>query len=85
MSKKVKYYYDTESLAYKKIKTKQGRKFGYAALFLVSSALFGFLCFIILDHGSCSRVHAALVWHKHLERSFLVDLGSSKYLLFIKY
>ena len=24
------------------------------------------------------RVHAALVWHKHLERSFLVDLGSSK-------
>ena len=30
------------------------------------------------DHGSCSRVHAALVWHKHLERSFLVDLGSSR-------
>lgn len=48
MSKKVKYYYDTESLAYKKIKPKQGRNFGYAALFLVSSALFGFLCFVIL-------------------------------------
>ena len=32
-----------------------------------------------IDHGSCSRVHAALVWHKHLERSFLVDLGSSKF------
>ena len=32
-----------------------------------------------VDHGSCSRVHAALIWHKHLERSFLVDLGSSKY------
>ena len=31
-----------------------------------------------IDHGSCSRVHAALIWHKHLERSFLVDLGSSK-------
>ena len=31
-----------------------------------------------VDHGSCSRVHAAIVWHKHLERSFLVDLGSSK-------
>jgi len=30
-----------------------------------------------IDHGSCSRVHAALVWHKHLERSFLVDLGST--------
>jgi len=30
-----------------------------------------------IDHGSCSRVHAALLWHKHLERSFLVDLGST--------
>eukprot|EP00088_Acartia_fossae_P021272 TRINITY_DN22742_c0_g1_i2.p1 TRINITY_DN22742_c0_g1~~TRINITY_DN22742_c0_g1_i2.p1 ORF type:complete len:340 (+),score=91.24 TRINITY_DN22742_c0_g1_i2:37-1056(+) len=30
-----------------------------------------------IDHGSCSRVHAALVWHKHLERSFLIDLGST--------
>jgi len=30
-----------------------------------------------IDHGSCSRVHAALIWHKHLERSFLVDLGST--------
>jgi hypothetical protein len=48
MSKKVKYYYDTESLAYKKIRPKKGRKFGYVALFLVSSALFGFLCFVIL-------------------------------------
>jgi len=30
-----------------------------------------------IDHGSCSRVHAALVYHKHLDRSFLVDLGST--------
>lgn len=48
MSKKVKYYYDTESLAYKKIRPKKGRKFGYTLLFLVSAALFGFLCFVIL-------------------------------------
>lgn len=32
-----------------------------------------------IDHGSCSRVHAALVYHKHLNISYLVDLGSSKY------
>lgn len=32
-----------------------------------------------IDHASCSRVHAALVYHKHLNRAFLVDLGSSKY------
>jgi len=30
-----------------------------------------------IDHGSCSRVHAALIWHQHLDRSFLVDLGST--------
>lgn len=30
-----------------------------------------------IDHASCSRVHAALVWHKHLNRAFLVDLGST--------
>lgn len=31
-----------------------------------------------IDHASCSRVHSALVYHKHLDRAFLVDLGSSK-------
>lgn len=31
-----------------------------------------------IDHASCSRVHAALVYHKHLDRFFLVDLGSSE-------
>nr|CAH7714660.1 unnamed protein product [Callosobruchus chinensis] len=30
-----------------------------------------------IDHASCSRVHAAFVWHKHLNRAFLVDLGST--------
>lgn len=46
--KKVKYYYDSENLAYRKIKPKKGRKFGYMALFLVAAALFGFLCFVAL-------------------------------------
>ncbi len=46
--KKVKYYYDSENLAYRKIKTRKAAKLGYAALFLVSSALFGFLSFVIL-------------------------------------
>jgi murein DD-endopeptidase MepM/ murein hydrolase activator NlpD len=46
MSKKVKYYYDTESLAYRKIKTQKRKKFAYGLLFLVTSALFGFICFV---------------------------------------
>lgn len=52
MSKKVKYYYDPENLAYRKIKPQKIKKFGYALLFLVASALFGFICFVILMNTS---------------------------------
>ena len=45
---KVKYYYDSENLAYRKIITKKRKKFGFALLFLVASALFGFLAFVVL-------------------------------------
>lgn len=48
---KVKYYFDTESLAYRKIKPKKGRNLGFAALFLLASALFGFLCFFFLSNS----------------------------------
>ncbi|CAH8644269.1 unnamed protein product [Schistosoma mattheei] len=34
------------------------------------------LCDFAVDHQSCSRVHAVLVWHKFLSRAFLIDLGS---------
>jgi murein DD-endopeptidase MepM/ murein hydrolase activator NlpD len=47
MSKKVKYYYDDENLAFRKVKPKKGKKIGYIALFIVSAALFGFLCFVL--------------------------------------
>lgn len=36
------------------------------------------MCDFTIDHQSCSRVHAALVYHKHLKRVFLMDLNSSK-------
>ncbi|WP_348822840.1 peptidoglycan DD-metalloendopeptidase family protein [Flavobacterium aestuarii] len=45
---KVKYYYDSVNLAYRKIKIRKRRKLGYAMLFLSASALFGFLTFVIL-------------------------------------
>lgn len=35
------------------------------------------LCDFTIDHASCSRVHAALLWHKELNRPFLIDLGST--------
>ncbi|MEN3325001.1 M23 family metallopeptidase [Mariniflexile soesokkakense] len=40
---KVKYYYDAESLSYKKIRRKKRNTLKYAAVFLLGSALFGFL------------------------------------------
>jgi len=45
---KVKYYYDSENLAYRKIITKTRKKVGVVLLFLVASALFGFLSFVVL-------------------------------------
>ncbi|XP_019639012.1 PREDICTED: nuclear inhibitor of protein phosphatase 1-like [Branchiostoma belcheri] len=35
------------------------------------------MCDFCIDHQSCSRCHAALVWHKHLNRAFLIDLNST--------
>lgn len=40
---KVKYYYDSESLSYKKIERKKRTTFKYASIFILGSALFGFL------------------------------------------
>lgn len=30
-----------------------------------------------IDHNSCSRAHAVIVYHKQLQRMFIVDLGST--------
>lgn len=49
---KVKYYYDSENLAYKRILPRKRKKFAYIVLFLLSSALFGFLSFILLINTS---------------------------------
>ncbi len=45
---KVKYYYDKDSLAYRRIKVRRGKQISYVLLFLLSSALFGFLAFVVL-------------------------------------
>uniref|UniRef100_A0A671KW80 Nuclear inhibitor of protein phosphatase 1-like n=1 Tax=Sinocyclocheilus anshuiensis TaxID=1608454 RepID=A0A671KW80_9TELE len=34
-------------------------------------------CDFTIDHQSCSRVHAALLYHRHLKRVFLIDLNST--------
>ncbi len=44
---KVKYYYDSETLSYRRIEQKKGRKFGIVALGVVSSFLAGFILLLI--------------------------------------
>ena len=40
---KVKYYYDPESLSYRKIERKKRTTFKYATMFILASAIFGFM------------------------------------------
>ena len=40
---KVKYYYDSESLSYRKIERKKRTTFKYASLFILSAAFFAFI------------------------------------------
>ncbi|WP_104734615.1 M23 family metallopeptidase [Hanstruepera ponticola] len=44
---KVKYYYDSETLSYRKIERKKGRTFKYISVFILAAALFGFLTVFI--------------------------------------
>ena len=44
---KVKYYYDRDTLSYKKIEKKKGRKLGYVVLSIVGSFLAGFILLLI--------------------------------------
>ncbi|WP_304157645.1 M23 family metallopeptidase [Mesonia mobilis] len=44
---KVKYYYDSETLSYRKIEHKKGKKLGYALLGITASLLAGFLLLMV--------------------------------------
>ncbi|RCT55508.1 M23 family metallopeptidase [Winogradskyella sp. KYW1333] len=46
---KVKYYYDSETLSYRKIRRRKRTTFKYIMLFLAAAGLFGFLSFFIVS------------------------------------
>ncbi|WP_341214977.1 M23 family metallopeptidase [uncultured Wocania sp.] len=46
---KVKYYYDSDSLSYRKIERKKRKTFAYISLFLLASFLFSFILFFIAN------------------------------------
>lgn len=57
---KVKYYYDSETLSYRKIERKKRRTAKYISFFLLASALFGFLIFLIASQYIDSPKEKAL-------------------------
>ncbi|MES2864402.1 MAG: M23 family metallopeptidase [Bacteroidota bacterium] len=65
--KRVKFYYDAEKLAFKQIVTKNSTKIGYAMLFLLASALFGFLCFFVLSNTSFFETPKSKLQARELE------------------
>lgn len=46
---KVKYYYDSETLSYRKIERKKRTTFAYASLFLLGTFLFSLIIFFIAN------------------------------------
>lgn len=65
--KRVKFYYDAEKLAFKQIVTKNSTKIAYALLFLMSSTLFGFLSFFILNMTSFFETPKSKLQARELE------------------
>jgi murein DD-endopeptidase MepM/ murein hydrolase activator NlpD len=64
---KVKYYYDSENLAYTKIRPKKRHKFGFALLFLVASGLFGFLMLLVLMNSDYFVTPKAKIQAREIE------------------
>ena len=68
---KVKYYYDSESLSYRKIEKKKGRTLKYALTFLLAAALFGFLfVFIASRYVESPRERALARELQHMELQY---------------
>jgi len=57
---KVKYYYDPETLSYRKIEKKKRRTAKFISFFILASALFGFLSFVIVSQYVDSPKEKAL-------------------------
>lgn len=57
---KVKYYYDSDTLSYRKIERKKATTFKYALVFILASALFGFLFVFIASQFVKSPKEKAL-------------------------
>ena len=70
---KVKYYYDSKTLSYKKIKTTKTTVLKYVSAYLIGSALFGFLfIFIASQYFESPKVKSLARELENLEMQFEV-------------
>lgn len=58
---KVKYYYDSETLSYRRVERKKGRTITFTLLFLSAAALFGFFSYVVVSHYIDSPKEKALI------------------------
>lgn len=68
MGKKVTYYFDNESLAYRKIKLKFSKKLSKALVFVLAAALSGFLCVVVLLNTSALDTPKDRLLQRELEQ-----------------
>ena len=68
---KVKYYYDSDTLSYKKIERRKRNTFKYASIFILGSALFGFLFVFLASQFIQSPKERALARElQHMELQY---------------
>ncbi len=64
---KVKYYYDPDTLSYRKIEPKKSRRYRNIGLFVLGSALFGLFCLILLLNTSLVNTPRELSLNRELK------------------
>ena len=64
---KVKYYYDPDTLSYRKIEPKKSRKYRNISFFVLGSALFGFLGLIFLMNTNLLNTPQDLSLHREVK------------------
>lgn len=66
---KVKYYYDPDTLSYRRIVPKRGRKFGLVALFILGTILSGFLFYIATSYIPEVKTPRVLTLERNLKNA----------------
>jgi len=75
---KVKYYYDSETLSYRKIETKRGRKFGFAILFISAVVLCSFFILTIIFNTALETPKEKVLKRELANMKFQYDLLTKK-------